>query len=796
MAGCAEIPQIPNLSAESLREIPSKHRKIIADIAADHRDYCYFKLGRNFAELGDEAFGEGFVVGENSLETLRISYWRRASVLYQNFRCDGSNDWRATNGIKSFIIVNDQVFEAWVAGVAPKGAAKTGATDENGVVNMAEDSDDDDATAVVNEGGVVWADAETGALPRVKRLVRAPRLCEHNCLRPAELHHFKVLRQDVYDHVIADLFGDEPPSIDTPFNAHNGFCRQCAAADAGERANATAEYERRRALLTRLQASAASVSPNGTRVVAKQFLAELKKMDVPTTSNGVLSGSDVDCNAKIRCPHGLLKPRCNPKPLRVDEELWREVQARFPRSTQLVWDAPACVDCAGTQEQRKEQRQLRDGELDACPALGALLERAAPAPKRRGSSTRNQPAPPSVDDAAAAFGVLAPAAPADAARPRTARAWIAAADAEADMPAFRLVPRFWLARWRAYHRLNGPRPGAIGDGDVQLVWAPLWLDRLLRLSGPGAPDATRRRGDDAAAVAEAMEAARTIDDCVYDCVRENAPHAAATSSALDALDDAHSGRDASYEAVSEDEYAGLCAHYDDATPGGALRVYADPDGWRVADRVCDDGARQAVERHCAARDEYDEAPIRVCKLGASDSPPAADVLDDAFDDDVAVAVERGDARRRSRRSSRAPAARTFETVRLGSEDRVGLLLLKLCEAFPEMMDGGKKRKNAAAKAIILLARGGGELDAALTLRQSGVRARDALYARIVDVADEVPGAATLDELVFYAADAKAPPHQGKRGKAEREAETGFAGTLLGGGAPAPSREEEESSQEV
>ena len=63
-------------------------------------------------------------------------------------------------------------------------------------------------------------------------------------------------------------------------------------------------------------------------------------------------------------------------------------------------------------------------------------------------------------------------------------------------------------------------------------------------------------------------------------------------------------------------------------------------------------------------------------------------------------------------------------------------------------------------------------------------------------ADEVPGAATLDELVFYAADAKAPPHAGKRGKAEREAETGFAGTLLGGGAPAPSREEEESSQEV
>ena len=59
----------------------------------------------------------------------------------------------------------------------------------------------------------------------------------------------------------------------------------------------------------------------------------------------------------------------------------------------------------------------------------------------------------------------------------------------------------------------------------------------------------------------------------------------------------------------------------------------------------------------------------------------------------------------------------------------------------------------------------------------------------------MPGAATLDDLVAYAATARAPPHS-KRGKQEREAETGFAGTLLGGGAPAPSREEEESSQEV
>ena len=97
---------------------------------------------------------------------------------------------------------------------------------------------------------------------------------------------------------------------------------------------------------------------------------------------------------------------------------------------------------------------------------------------------------------------------------------------------------------------------------------------------------------------------------------------------------------------------------------------------------------------------------------------------------------------------------------------------------------------------MLLQRGGGELDAALTLRQSGVRARDALYARIVDGADEVPGAATLEKLVDYAKDAKAPPHRGKRGKVERVVEMGFAGTLLGGGAPAPVRGEGDSSRGV
>ena len=116
LASCAEIPQIPNLSAKSLREIPPKHREIIAEIAADHREYCYFKLGRNFAQRGDKIFGTGFFINESSLETLKISFWNRASVLYQNFQCDGLNPWKATSAIKVFILVNDRVYTAWVSG--------------------------------------------------------------------------------------------------------------------------------------------------------------------------------------------------------------------------------------------------------------------------------------------------------------------------------------------------------------------------------------------------------------------------------------------------------------------------------------------------------------------------------------------------------------------------------------------------------------------------------------------------------------------------------------------------------
>lgn len=100
------------------------------------------------------------------------------------------------------------------------------------------------------------------------------------------------------------------------------------------------------------------------------------------------------------------------------------------------------------------------------------------------------------------------------------------------------------------------------------------------------------------------------------------------------------------------------------------------------------------------------------------------------------------------------------------------------------MEGERKRRRDG-KALAIYLRGGAVLDSPdATLGAAGVRARDTLYARVVEADAGVRGAATLDDLVAYAATAKAPPH-GKRSRSTRAAETGFAGTLLGGGAAPP-----------
>ena len=263
----------------------------------------------------------------------------------------------------------------------------------------------------------------------------------------------------------------------------------------------------------------------------------------------------------------------------------------------------------------------------------------------------------------------------------------------------RLVParRFWLARWRAYHALRGPRPPPLEvDGVGPCACGagrrppPLWLDRVFRLDGgDGAADVSRRRGDDAAAAAEALEAARAIDDVVYDCVREH-PEPAACAEALAGLADAYRGSEGAREAVAEDEYQALLVHYPGAAVAGgdvddtnAERCYpVGTGGWvRAGPPACAACARREIENHGARRDAYDDAPLHVVKMKASDLPPPRDADDDVMGgggddgDDGA-----GDGRRRSRRASKDATKASVETVKLGSDDRVGLLLLKLCEA--------------------------------------------------------------------------------------------------------------------
>ena len=137
-------------------------------------------------------------------------------------------------------------------------------------------------------------------------------------------------------------------------------CVACATAGAEERSKATEIYEQRRKLLARLQASAASDAAAGTRVVAKQFIAQLNEMGVPNLYDGIWESSGVDCNDKIKCPHDLLKPRCRAKLLRIDEALWSEIMELFDLSTELVWDAPTCEICTGPQRARTLKRKVDD----------------------------------------------------------------------------------------------------------------------------------------------------------------------------------------------------------------------------------------------------------------------------------------------------------------------------------------------------------------------------------------------------------------------------------------------------
>ena len=73
LVGCTPVPVIPNLSQDNLKKIPYQHRPLIEMVASDYGRACEDILGRNFAEMGDEAFKNGFAVNSSSLE---VNGWR------------------------------------------------------------------------------------------------------------------------------------------------------------------------------------------------------------------------------------------------------------------------------------------------------------------------------------------------------------------------------------------------------------------------------------------------------------------------------------------------------------------------------------------------------------------------------------------------------------------------------------------------------------------------------------------------------------------------------------------------
>ena len=119
-------------------------------------------------------------------------------------------------------------------------------------------------------------------------------------------------------------------------------------------------------------------------------------------------------------------------------------------------------------------------------------------------------------------------------------AWVRESEERGDcevVPRFRLVRRHWLAWWRAFHTVKGPRPPALGDhatalrcrclqnnnnngGDDAAARAPLWVDRVF-LSRPRHHDCQDQAAA-CAAVAEACDQAQTIDGSVFDVAREAA----------------------------------------------------------------------------------------------------------------------------------------------------------------------------------------------------------------------------------------------------------------------------------
>ncbi len=123
--GACSIPEIPNLSRETLKALPHSHRLLIEEIAIDHRLICEDKLGQRFYLEGGAVFADGFIVNPYTVSQLKVSKTTKATIFFQDFECAGDNLWRATGSIQVFILLNNKIFKAWVSG-PPHVIAKEG----------------------------------------------------------------------------------------------------------------------------------------------------------------------------------------------------------------------------------------------------------------------------------------------------------------------------------------------------------------------------------------------------------------------------------------------------------------------------------------------------------------------------------------------------------------------------------------------------------------------------------------------------------------------------------------------
>lgn len=113
--GCTPVPEIPDLSKDTLKTLPYKHRKIIKVLADIHREICYQKVERKFKKDSLINSGTSFVVNPFTISQVKISRNIRVTIFIRNFSCAGENLWRATGTRKVFIIVKNNVFTAWVS---------------------------------------------------------------------------------------------------------------------------------------------------------------------------------------------------------------------------------------------------------------------------------------------------------------------------------------------------------------------------------------------------------------------------------------------------------------------------------------------------------------------------------------------------------------------------------------------------------------------------------------------------------------------------------------------------------